>query len=92
MTFEENCCLAFDRVPTQLWPLFWQITYYDIQTKLRLYIGEKQLLVNQQFQVMSQVVSLAFGGGKAGGSDPVVQRDVPKTGAQALSMFAALKV
>jgi hypothetical protein len=72
--------------------LFWSITYYDIQTKLRLYIGEKQLLVNQQFQVMSQVVNLAFGGGPKTSPSGATEADVPKTGAQALSMFAALKL
>ena len=83
--------MAFDLVPSQLWPLFWSITYYDIQTKLRLFLGEKQLLVNQQFQVLQEVVSMAFGG-KSSGSGGGSPEDIPKTAEQAKAMFAALKL
>lgn len=79
--------MAFDKVPSQLWSMFWTITYYDIQTRLRLFVGERQLMVNQQFQMMSQVVSLAFGG-----SSKEETSAAPKTGAEALAMFGTLRL
>lgn len=82
--------MAFDKVPSQLQVLYWAVAWGDIQMKLRLFVSEKQLLVNQQFQVMSQVVSLAFGGKSE--SRGGTEADVPKTAEQAKQMFAALKL
>lgn len=66
------------------------MTYLDLQVRLRLFVGEKQLLANQQYQVMAQVVSAAFGGG--GDSEGSSSDEAPKTGAEALAMFATLKL
>jgi hypothetical protein len=73
-------------VPSQLQSLFWKITYHDIKVKLQLFIGEKQLLINQGFQVMSQVVSMAFGGKR---------EDIgaaPQTAAEAMAQFKSLNL
>jgi hypothetical protein len=38
------------------------VTYDDIKTRIKLYLGERQALIVQEFQTLSEVVKLAFGG------------------------------
>ncbi|HYG34258.1 MAG TPA: hypothetical protein VEC99_05715 [Clostridia bacterium] len=41
--------------------MFWEISYEDIKTRVRLYMGERQALISQEFQTLAQVVKMAFG-------------------------------
>lgn len=77
--------MAFNAVPSQLQEFYWQMSFRDIQTKLRLFISEKQWVINQNYQVFRQVVSEALGGTAGGASNEKVFQ--PKTQAEALAMF-----
>ena len=75
LELSEICCIVFDTVPSKLWSeLFWQITYDDIRTKIRIYVGQKQSHYLQEFQIFTKVVSMAFGGEK----NKTNTEDVPK--------------
>jgi hypothetical protein len=71
--------LAFNSTPSQLHrTIFWDITYDDLKTKAKLYIGEKQALITQQFQTFFKVAELALGEGEKG-EDPNVNMMKPKS-------------
>ena len=78
--------MAFQTVPSGFLALSWGVTYHDVQTRLRLFLSEKQLLFNQDFQVLAQVVSMAFGGKQESAIEP------PKTAAQAMAQFKSLNL
>lgn len=90
MSLEECCCLAFNAVPSQLHrEIFWNVTLSDIKTKVKLYIGEQQAKIIQDFQSMMEVMSLAFGDGSKK-QDREVEK--PKSAADARAKFAQLKL
>lgn len=71
-------------MPSELYyDIYWRVTYEDLKTKLKLFIADKQYSFAQDFQVISQVVAAAFGGGKKANENVVA----PKTGAEAVSTF-----
>lgn len=72
----EICSLVFDCAPSQLYRrVFWDVSYADIQTKIKLFLGEKQASITQEFQTLGEIMKLAFGdGGKERNQDiPVVR-------------------
>lgn len=44
--------------------MFWDVSYEDIKTSVKLYIGEQQARITQDYQTLSKVVSNVFGGGE----------------------------
>lgn len=54
----------FDCLPSDIQQVYWKSTLNDLKVKLRLYLGNKQAEIVQNFQTLSTVVSLAFGKGK----------------------------
>lgn len=60
--------------------LFWEITWADIQRKMRLFIANKQNEFSQQHQILALVVASAFGGSAKGSPNqnkpPENQREV----------------
>lgn len=39
---------------------FWRITYQDIQMKMKVYIGNQQSLIAQDFQNLMKMLEMAF--------------------------------
>lgn len=66
--------------------MFWDITYDDLKVKARLYIGEQQAKITQQFQTFMEVAKLALGGGEKG-EDPNVNMMKPKSAAELKNAF-----
>jgi len=56
--------LVFSVVPSETTEIYWRYTLKDIRVKLRLFMGNQQALIVQQFQTMATIVSQAFGSGK----------------------------
>lgn len=72
----------FDCLPSEVREVYWKCTLNDLKVKLRLYLGEKQASIVQDFQTLAKIVSEAFGSGK---KDEKVE--VPQTEAQMKAAF-----
>jgi hypothetical protein len=59
--------------------VFWDVTLNDIKVKVKLYIGQQQAQIVQQFQTLEKVVSLAFGPGEKEKPKEVQSKDELKT-------------
>ena len=53
---------------------------------MRLHMAEKQVSVSQEFQILAEIVSQAFGSGKSKNEKIIA----PKTGVEAVAQFNAL--
>jgi hypothetical protein len=62
LSFEEAVCWAFDLVPSRLSVLYFTSSYHDLKVKIRLRSGFEQVKISASFQVMSEILSAAFGG------------------------------
>jgi hypothetical protein len=51
-------------VPSELRRLYWSVSYHDLKMKLRLRSSFEQVKFSQEFQIMAEILSAAFGGGK----------------------------
>lgn len=72
--------VAFDCVPSNLQKVYWKFTRNDIRVKLRLYLGERQAHILQDYQSLALIVSQALGGSKAkGGRSSSEDKEVPRT-------------
>lgn len=54
--------MVFDCVPSDIKQVYWKFTLNDLRVKMRLYLGEKQAGIVQNYQSLSLVVSQAMGG------------------------------
>lgn len=84
--------MAFNATPSQLWrDIFWNVTYEDLKTKCKLYVGKEQAIIVQHFQTFHKVAALALGTDKDSNkpeNDPNVNMMVPKSAAEAKLAFA----
>lgn len=83
MTQIEAICWAFDEVPSRFPILEWKYSFRDIETKLKLRLGETQAKIAQDYEVLATILSQAFGGGSN-------KPKVPETADEAMAQFKAV--
>lgn len=76
----------FDCVPSSLPEVYWRFTRNDLKVKLRLFLGERQARILQDYQNLALVASQALGGSKKGDTDS----EIPKTKEQIQAAFRSV--
>jgi hypothetical protein len=74
--------------PSQLRLLYWSVSFNDLKVKLKLRTGFEQVRFSQEYQILAEIISAAFGGKGEGRTDPDTNVMQPKNFAEATSMFA----
>jgi len=83
--------LAFDCLPSNLQEVYWSFTLEDLKVKLRLYVGERQASILQEFQSLSLVAAQAVGGNSKGSkSNSNHDVVVPKTAQEMQGAFMSV--
>lgn len=75
----------FDCVPSSIQEVYWKFSRNDFKVRLRLYVGERQAEVVQNYQTMGMILSQAFsaksGSDTSSGEDVVPQNKAEMTAA-----------
>jgi len=64
------------------------VSYSDIKTMMRLFIGERQTLVNQEFEILAEIAGKIWGGKTEDDLDR--EKYTPKNKEEAMAMFKAV--
>jgi len=87
LDLEEQLCLAFQCVPSQLSSIYWRNTYRDIQTQLKLVVGLKTVELTQNYENLLKVAGAVMGGGE---EKPHTNAPEPKNDAEAMALANAV--
>lgn len=80
----------FDCPPSNLPEVYWKFTRNDLKVKLRLYLGERQAQILQNYQSLGLVVSQALGGSKGKQDKFHTDAEVPRTKEEMLQAFKSV--